>query len=391
MKFVTLLILLTLSTTIIADAFSTSSKGIPASTAAVQKNKGKALDIKFPPLDPDKLKWCSESEIPAEHIPMIDISKINTEEELKQFLCDIRKSGLFYIVNHGVKEEVPIAAYNNFRRFMSITTEDERMQYYTDPTFRNGGYVPFQGSSIQGGNLGKIQKDHVVKYFWRGAHVVNRAIDNEFVLAFDRHHEETSKVAAMVMSKIMAALKTRFPDFQEDDFEGAIDKKRMFFNNRIYPQTDPSDEEDLDHRLVPHLDTSFITLANQIPADNEFQGLFIITGDGEKVSVPPVRNAYLVFIGQGLSFLTKNYLPSALHGVDKPPLRLWEGSERSSLISFYEPPERLVPSPHIHPNQGETTDSCPFYEGVGLDINDDKVGSTWTYVKNKFCEGFYAD
>lgn len=355
----------------------------------IQVNKGKTLERRFPPLEGDKLKWFPRDVLPEE-IPAIDISKVETKEELEQFLVDIRKSGLFYIVNHGVPEEVSINVYNAFREFISTTTEEERMKYYTDTHFQNGGYVPFQGSSIAGGNMGKTQKDHVVKYFWRGPEVVNRTPCEEFTKAHDAHHTETANVAEKVIRTIFRALKLRFPDFDSAEYESNICQKKMFFTNRIYPQVEQSDEEELTHRLVPHLDTSFITLANQVPADNGFQGLFVETGDGKKVPVPGIRNSYLVFIGQSLSFLTKNYLPSALHGVDKPPKEMFEGSERASLISFYEPAEIMIPSKHINPNPDETTDSCPFFDGIGLSPNDPE-GTTWDFVKNKFITGYYAD
>ena len=98
--------------------------------------------------------------------------------------------------------------------------------------------------------MGKNQKDHDVKYFQREEHVVNIAIYDKFVLAFHRLDEEIAKVGAMVMSKIMAAMKTCFPSFHKDDFEGVSDKTLVFFINRIYPQTDPSNKEDFDHCLV---------------------------------------------------------------------------------------------------------------------------------------------
>jgi len=371
-----------------AQVVSNNSNKVVPIDDHIQVNKGINLEVQLPPLEADKLNWDSMDSLP-ENIPAIDISKVETKEDLEQFLVDIRKSGLFYIVNHGVPEEVSINVYNAFREFVSTTPEEERKKYYTDQHFQNGGYIPFAGTSIDGGNLKKVQKDHVVKYFWRGPTVNNRTPFEEFTKAHDAHHAETFNLANKVIHTIFRALKLRFPDFDVEEYNAVYKSRKMFFTNRTYPQVENSEGE-LTHRLVPHKDTSFITVANQVPADNGFRGLFVETGDGKKVAVPGIRNAYLVFIGQSLSYLTKNYLPAVLHGVDKPPNEMFEGSERSSLISFYEPPEIMIPSKQINPNPDETTDSCPFFNGIGLSV-DDPEGTTWQFVKAAFTAGYYAN
>jgi len=314
---------------------------------------------------------------------------------LEQFLVDIRKSGRFYVVNHGVSEEVSINVYNAFRESISTTTtEEERKKYYTDTHFQNGGYVPFQGSSVRGSYVvekgEKVQKDHVVKYFWRGPEVVNRTPSDKFTKAHNDHHTETFNVAEKVITTTFEALKLRFPDFDPMEYEDTINSKKMFFTNRIYPEVEKANEEKITHRVVPHYDTSFISLANQVPADNRFQGLYVETADEKKVPVPGIRNSYLVFIGQSLSFLTKNYLPAVYHGVDKPPKEIYEGSERSSVISFYEPAEIIKPSKNINPNPDEVfTDCCPLYDKMGLDVNDPE-GTKWSIVRDHFTKGYYA-
>nr|A0A4D6IA61.1 RecName: Full=Alpha-ketoglutarate dependent kainoid synthase; Short=Alpha-KG dependent kainoid synthase; AltName: Full=Kainic acid biosynthesis cluster protein C; Short=DsKabC [Digenea simplex]QCC62383.1 KabC [Digenea simplex] len=345
---------------------------------------GVARRFDFAPLEADKLNWYPRSALPPE-IPAIDLNKVNTEEELAQFLVDIRKSGLFYIVDHGIPEEISIGCYNAFREFCNLP-EEAREKYNTDESFKSGGYVPFKGTSIGGGNLFERQKDFVVKFFWRGPSVVNRSPNDRFAEFHDEHHRKTAELAEKIITTILKALKTRFPEFHPDELKDNINVRNMFFSNRIYPEAPPDDGEKADYRLVPHRDLSFITLANQVPANNGFKGLFILTGDGEKIPVPPIRNSYLVFIGQGLSYLTNKYLPAALHGVDFPDNTNFEGSERASLISFYEPNDYMMPSKNINPLPEEIFEkSCTFYDDVGVG----RAGTTYNYVRYKFHEGYY--
>nr|QCC62372.1 KabC [Rhodophysema elegans]QCC62374.1 KabC [Palmaria hecatensis] len=349
---------------------------------AVYNGVSQAFD--FAPLDADSLNWCPQSSLPPE-IPAIDLGKVNTRAELAQFLIDIRRSGLFYVVNHGVPEELSIGCYNLFRRFCNIP-EEERAKYSTDHHFVNGGYMPYKSSSIGKANMGKDQKDFVVKYFWRGPRVENRTPTAEFKKYHDEYHRRTSGVADTVIEKIMQALATRFPDFDPDEYKENTNSHHMFFSNRLYPENEPEKGENVEYRLVPHRDLSLVTLAHQIPADNGYQGLFVLTGDGKKVPVPPIRNSYLVFLGQALSYLTNKYLPAGLHGVDFPEKNSFEGSERSSLISFYEPHDRMMPSKALTPKEDEVFDrSCSFFDDIGVDTS----GTTYMYVKNKFHEGYY--
>nr|UJI64976.1 RadC3 [Chondria armata] len=346
--------------------------------------KGTELNLDFNPLEVEKLNWYPRSSLPPQ-IPAIDLNKINTKEELGQFLDDIRKSGLFYIINHGIPEDVSMRCYNSFRKFCNLP-EETRRKYNTDETFENGGYMPFKGTSVGGGNLFEKNKDFVVKYFWRGPAVLNRSPDPDFQRNHDEHHKRTAELAEKITNTILKALRTRFPNFDPEELNHNINPRNMFFSNRIYPEIPPEDGENAKFRLVPHRDVSFITLANQLPAQNGFKGLFIVTGDYEKVYVPPIRNSYLIFIGQGLSYLTNKFLPSVLHGVDFPGKENFEGSERSSLISFYEPDDKMMPSMNINPTKDEICEgSCKFYDDVGADKN----GTTFTYVKYKFTHGYY--
>lgn len=346
--------------------------------------KGVATSFNFPPLVADKLRWYPRSALPSE-IPAIDLNKVNTEEELANFLTDIRRSGLFYVVDHDVSEHISIGCYNEFREFCNLP-EEKREEYNTDCSFVNGGYIPFKGTSIGGGNKGERQKDFVVKYFWRGPSVVNRSPSDQFTAFHDEHHRKTADLAGKIISTILKALKTRFPEFDPNELENNIDVRNMFFSNRIYPEIPPEEGENVQYRLVPHRDLSFITLANQVPANNGFKGLFVVTSEGEKVPVPPIRNAYLVFLGQCFSYLTNKYLPAALHGVDFPGQGNLEGSERASLISFYEPHDRMIPSKNINPSREEQFDrACSFFDDIGVDEN----GTDYEYVKKKFHQGYY--
>lgn len=165
-------------------------------------------------------------------------------------------------------------------------------------------------------------------------------------------------------------LNLRFPDLDPAEFENTINLEKTIFTSRIYPQHEQSDEEVITHRLVPHLDTSLVILENQMTAHCSFQVLFGETGDDQKIPVPGIRNDYLVFIGQSFSFLTKNYLPSVLHVVDKPSEQFLEGSRRSSLITLYEPVAIIIPFKNVNPHHDETTVSCLFVDSIGLNVND---------------------
>nr|QCC62378.1 KabC [Grateloupia filicina] len=343
-----------------------------------------AKTFDFAPVKADELKWYPRSALPPE-IPVIDLNNVNTEEELAQFLVDIRKSGLFYVVNHDIPEEISIQTYNEFREFCKLP-EEARQKYNTDRCFFNGGYVPFKATSINGGNKNKQQRDFVVKFFWRGPHVVNRSPNERFAKWHHQYHTRTAELGEKVMTTIAKALKTRFPDFDPAELEDNVNPHNMIFSNRIYPEFPPSEGEDAEYRLTPHRDISYITLVNQTPANNGFKALFIVTGDGERVYVPPIRNSYLVFIGQSLSYLTNKYLPAALHGVAFPDGNL-EGCERASLVSFYEPYDRMVPSKNIKPTAEEIAPkSCSFYDSIGCD----KTGTTFTDVRAKFHSGYYV-
>lgn len=87
-----------------------------------------------------------------------------------------------------------------------------------------------------------------------------------------------------------------------------------------------------------------------------------------------------------MSYLTNKYIPSAYHGVGFPDNNNFIGSERASLISLYEPHDRMKPPKSITPLPEECfEESCSFFDDIGAD----ETGTTYSYVRRKYHEGYY--
>ena len=249
--------------------------------------------------------------------------------------------GFFYILNHGVSDDLIDQAFEQSRRFHALPLEEKRKlkldQY-------NVGYLEMNASTHRHSTVHKVTKPNQ---------------NESFFVTHDRPPDHPDRVAGKPL---------RGGNYWPDDLPGFRDGVMAYFEalralgDRMLPafavalELDPayfaplfSDEnhatlrmlhypptvlEDNDFGTGPHTDNSFLTIL----ARSEVPGLAVRLPSGEWIEPPLIPGTFLVNIGNIIRRMSNDRFLSTPHGV------IVEGDkDRYSLAYFHSPnPYRTI-------------------------------------------------
>ena len=241
--------------------------------------------------------------------------------------------GFFYLVGHGVEQELIDELLAVSRQFFELPTEDKlAIENVHSPQFR--GYTRIGGELTHGDvdwreqiDIG-VERDAVepgpgVPDYWRleGPNLLPDSLP-ELSDAVARWNEQLSAVALRLMRAWALSLGS-----PEDAFDDAFANKPFSMIKIVrYPgESGPEPKQG----VGAHRDGGVLTLLLVEPEKGGLQ----VEHDGDWIEAPSVPGAFVVNIGEMLELATGGYLKATLHRVISPSV----GSDRISIPFFFNP------------------------------------------------------
>ncbi|CAO2197063.1 unnamed protein product [Urochloa humidicola] len=295
-----------------------------------------------------------QEELTDVSIPVIDLSELlagglgGGVTEAVAAAC--REWGFFQVLNHGVRPELMRAAREAWRGFFRRPLE-EKQRYANSPRTYEG----------YGSRLG-VQKGAVLDwgdYFF--LHLAPEAAKSpeKFWPANPGNCKEVSeeygrsvvRLCEVLMRVLSVSLGLDEAHFHRA-FGGAACGATLRAN--YYPRCP---QPDLTLGLSAHSDPGVLTV---LLADEHVRGLQVRRGAGEWVTVQPVRDAFIVNVGDQIQILSNSMYKSVEHRVI-----VNAKEERISLALFFNPKGDIPISPA--PELVTAADGPPLYPPMTFD------------------------
>lgn len=242
----------------------------------------------------------------ASEIPILDLGDylagkpgaVEKAAKELQFACE--NVGFFYVLGHGVSQDLIDRTFDASTRFHALTI-DQKMALKANE--HNIGYMGYgtsvsRASQVYDGErkpnlvsalflkreLAPDHPDIVANKRFRGA--------NQWPDGLPGFRETTVAYMAALeaLGKSLMPLYARALDLDPDFFADAFAEPQFTLRLSHYP---PSEPEDNQFGLGPHTDSSFLTLL----AQNNVDGLQIRRAEGSWISAPAVPGSFVVNTG----------------------------------------------------------------------------------------------
>ncbi|TIH30208.1 isopenicillin N synthase family dioxygenase [Subtercola vilae] len=308
-----------------------------------------------------------------ETLPILDLSRLDKgADEAAAFRAQLREVthevGFFYLVGHGVSQQLTDEILALSRQFFELPIEDKlSIENVKSPQFR--GYTRVGGELTHGDIDWREQIDVGVERpavepgpgvddYWRleGPNLWPDALP-EFRTAVDRWNAELSTVALTLLRSLAESLGSPADIFDEAFAE------RPFSLIKIvrYPgESNPDPKQG----VGAHRDGGVLTLLLVEPGKGGLQ----VEHGGEWIDAPSVPGSFVVNIGEMLELATGGYLKATLHRVMSPLV----GNDRISIPFFFNPAlDSLMPRLELTPELAAEA------RGLSVDPNNSPILETY--------------
>lgn len=271
-------------------------------------------------------------------LPILDISALDAgEDAAEQFRRKLREVthevGFFYLVGHGIEQELIDEVVDVSRRFFELPTEDKlAIENINSPQFR--GYTRVGGELTHGDvdwreqiDIGvernAVEETEGTPKYWRleGPNLWPEALP-ELQDTIDRWSSELNALALKLMRTWAVALGA--PESVFDEAFG--DKPFSLIKIVRYPG---ESTEVPKQGVGAHRDGGVLTLLLVEPGKDGLQ----VEHEGEWIDAPALPGSFVVNIGEMLELATDGYLKATLHKVQSPKI----GTDRISIPFFFNP------------------------------------------------------
>ncbi|KAK7335401.1 hypothetical protein VNO80_27220 [Phaseolus coccineus] len=260
-------------------------------------------------------------------IPLIDLGRLSLERDecMREIAEAAKEWGFFQVVNHGVPQEQ--------LKSMQIEQKEVFYQPFVNKSTQQGIFSTLSAKAYRWGNpfatnLRQLSWSEAFHFYVTD---ISRMNQHEPLRSSLEGFATRMFSLAQSLSEILACkLNAKSNYFQEH-----CSAKSCFIRLNRYPPCPISKM----HGLMPHSDTSFLTIVHQ----DQIGGLQLMK-DGKWVAVKPNPHALLVNIGDLFQAWSNGVYKSIKHRVVAA-----EKAERFSMAFFYCPSEEAVIKSPIKP------------------------------------------
>lgn len=268
-------------------------------------------------------------------IPVLDLSPMINGQDTKALAADFAKAygetGFAYITNHGIDPALRAAVFDASRRFHALP-EVAKQAVQLDKNHR--GYIAINTSTDVNSDLAEVTKPNQSASFMMMREDV--AVDPHVYLSGPNQWPALAgfREACEAYAQAMTRLGQQLMGLALDAM-GVTDRSALssFYTPTIwlrllhYPPQPPQAPGDL-YGSAPHKDFGCLTLL----AQDDVGGLQVQTPAGQWVDAPPMKNAFIVNVGDMLHRMSNGTLLSTPHRVINK-----SGRERYSVPFFFDP------------------------------------------------------
>ncbi|CAJ1956784.1 unnamed protein product [Sphenostylis stenocarpa] len=288
-------------------------------------------------------------------IPLIDLGKLSVEREecMREISEAAREWGFFQVVNHGIPQEL--------LKSMQIEQKKVFYQPFVNKSTQQAIFSTLSAKSYRWGNpfatnLRQLSWSEAFHFY---------LID---ISRLDQH--ETLRSSLEVFATRMLSLAQSLAEI----LACKLNAKSNYFREHCLPKTcfirlnryPPCPISSKVHGLMPHSDTSFLTIVHQ----DQVGGLQLMK-DGKWVGVKPHPHALVVNIGDLFQAWSNGVYKSIKHRVVAA-----EKVERFSTAFFYCPSEEAVIKSQMKPAMYRKFNFREYRQQTEKDVkhSGDKVG-----------------
>lgn len=329
----------------------------------------------------------------ATTLPILDLARYFNPAEREAFLDQLRTSardiGFFYLINHGVNDELQRAVQREARRFFALSDEQkQQVAMIHSPHFR--GYNRAASEITRGKpdwreqfDIGAERPELLLSDSdprWRRLQGPNLwpAEQPELKTTLLDWQKSMTEMAIVLLRAFAEAL--RLPANAFDALYG--DKPNEHIKLIRYPGQDNTQSN---QGVGAHKDSGFLSFLLQ----DEQKGLQVEVSPDHWIDAVPLPGSFVVNIGELLELATNGYLRATVHRVVSPPagqdrlsIAFFLGAQLDAVVPVYALPEALA-----REAQGPESDpQNPLLRDVG-----------WNYLKGRLrshpdvAERYYRD
>ncbi|KAJ3544343.1 hypothetical protein NM208_g3112 [Fusarium decemcellulare] len=294
-------------------------------------------------------------------LPIVDLRETSSPADLASRLMKVGENpGFFYLVGHGIPEELVTGMFNLSKDFFENCPAADRARFASNSGEPYKGYSGPAREKLSGLGRGDLKESYHFQSF-------KASPDVELPLCLDnnrstlrRFSHECERLGNILLQAFSVGLK-KPPAFLPAYHTGQQNRFRLLHYPPYVPGADgPSSPDEEDVRAVAHSDYGSLTLLFQEPTD---QGGLQVWQNGDWVDVPYITDSIVVNIGDALEFWTACQLRSTIHRVTFPPGQAPPQS-RFSIPFFVTADDETVLEPILPPSNNTTTqDSSKAFFG----------------------------
>ncbi|MEU5697029.1 2-oxoglutarate and iron-dependent oxygenase domain-containing protein [Actinosynnema sp. NPDC020468] len=275
---------------------------------------------------------------PATALPLIDISRFrDPAADREAFLAELRRAahevGFFYVVGHGVPEELTTGIFAVARKFFALPLETRlEVENLHSPQFRGytrTGYEYTAGAPDWREQL-DIGPERAALDLGPDDPAWKRLIGpNQWPATLPELRETTlawQAEALRVSREVLRALAAALGQ-DEGYFDAWFDEEASTHVKVVRYPGRPS--ADADQGVGAHKDYGYLALLQQ----DDVGGLQVQAADGSWIDATPVPGSFVFNIGEMLEIATQGYLVATRHRVVSPA----QDVERYSVPFFLGP------------------------------------------------------
>lgn len=268
-------------------------------------------------------------------LPVLDMAMLDGDEASAAAFRDALRAathevGFFYLVGHGIPDDVTARAFATAERFFALPAADKQgIEMRHSPHFRGytrtggeltGGQVDWREQIDIGAERDRVDDPAAPAYMRLEGPNLWPAAQPDLRAVFTDWEERCSAVARRLMASWAVALGS-----PADVFDGTFgDRPSTLIKLVRYPG-----REERGQGVGAHNDPGVLTLLMIEPGKGGLQ----VEHDGAWIDAPAVPGAFVVNIGELLEFATDGYLKATMHRVVSPP----PGETRLSIPFFFNP------------------------------------------------------
>jgi len=271
-------------------------------------------------------------------IPQADLKEFLSNDPdrkdafVKHIGASFKEIGFLALKGHFLKNDLQLNLYREIKAFFALPIEVKE-SYEIKGDGGQRGYTGFGKEHAEGNNIGDL------KEFWHFGQNLNlhpqlKAIYPKNVLVKElKNFNQTGNIVYKNLektAKVLLQAIALYLNLEENYFDQFILEGNSILRAIHYPPINksPKDAE----RAAAHGDINLITLL----MGSEGRGLEVLNRKNVWISAEAAPNELMINIGDMLSRLTNNHLPSTIHRVINPPKEEW-GNARYSLPFFMHP------------------------------------------------------